>query len=103
MKELVNSVKLLVEGELICANRKFPMFNSTHEGYSVIKEEVEEAEEDLVYINTKLRHIWYAVKDNDTERANKQANILKEYAIHLVAEAIQVAAMAQKFIDSEVK
>ncbi len=32
----------LVEKELESANRKFPLFNSSHEAYAVIKEELDE-------------------------------------------------------------
>jgi len=53
---------------------KFPDFNSAHEGYAVIKEELDE--------------LWHEVKHNkDPEAYNRMR-----------AEAIQVAAMAVKFL-----
>lgn len=62
-----------VADELGDANLKFPGFNSSHEGYAVIKEEVDE--------------LWDAVKNN------KAGNLLQQRE-----EAIQVAAMAVKFV-----
>ncbi len=59
-----------VLAELENANAKFPPFNSPHEGYAVIKEELDEVK--------RKEHI----KDR------------------MVAEAIQVAAMAMKFVMS---
>lgn len=52
------------------AIEKFKPFNSSHEGYAVLKEEVDE--------------MWAAIKQNDLEHARK--------------EAIQVAAMALRYI-----
>ena len=101
MKELTNSVKLLVENELIDANKKFSMFNSTHEGYAIIKEEIEEAEQELIDVNAILKRVWYFVKRD--ENVNKDMFLLKEYAIKLASESIQVAAMAQKFLESSNK
>ena len=57
--------------ELGQASAMFPEFNSPHEGYAVLKEEVDE--------------LWDAIKHNDGAHAQKQ-------------EAIQVAAMAIRFI-----
>lgn len=58
-----------VRTELIAATRKFPRFNSQHEGYAVLREEVDE--------------LWDDVKSNKTSNARE--------------EAIQVAAMAVRF------
>lgn len=60
-----------VQEELERANTKYqPLFHSTHEGFAVLKEEVDE--------------LWEEVKNNDQKRAKE--------------EALQVAAMAVKFI-----
>lgn len=100
MKELIEQVSMLVVGELERANYIYPLFSTTHEGYSVILEEVEEAEQDLKDVKDQLNRSWYFIKRN--ENVNKDMRIMKECAMRLAAEAIQVAAMAQKFIDSEV-
>lgn len=63
-----------VETELRNATRKFGSFASAHEGYAVIKEEVDE--------------LWDEVKGNKDPEA-----------IHrMKKEALQVAAMALRFI-----
>lgn len=60
-----------VISEVNRAKEKYPFdFSSTHEGYAVIKEEVDE--------------MWDEIKRNNTELA--------------VKEAIQVAAMAIRFV-----
>lgn len=59
-----------VRAEVVRAIEKFPTFNSAHEGYAVIAEELDE--------------LWDAVKGNDPVDARK--------------EAVQVAAMGIRFM-----
>lgn len=88
----------LAEQELRQANSKFPQFHSLHEGYAVIKEEVEEAEEAIKDANFELTAIWGDIKANYHEHWGS-IKALKGYALSAAAEAIQVAAMAQKMLD----
>lgn len=66
MTDVLDAVVL----ELASARRKFPAFHSGHEGYAVIREELDE--------------LWDAVKRDDIPHARR--------------EAVQVAAMALRFI-----
>ena len=72
MEKLKNEIKNLVADEIERALEVHGRHHSKHEAYAVIKEEVEEAEKRI-----------------------------GEWAEHLAAEAIQVAAMAQKGIEDE--
>jgi len=100
MNAVEKDVELLVEKELKSANEKFPMFASAHEGYAVLLEEVEEAELELVSCKNCLDALWYEVKSNNKDLKKSATLRLKQLAQNLSCEAIQVAAMAQKFIDS---
>lgn len=60
-----------IDKELSAARAKFAPFHSGHEGYAVLKEEMDE--------------LWEAVRKNDIRSARR--------------EAIQVAAMAVRFIE----
>lgn len=60
----------LIYDEFKIAQDKFGPFNSTHEGYAVMKEELDE--------------LWEAIKQKDTNKA--------------LSEAAQVGAMALRFI-----
>ena len=66
----------LVNDELCKTDIEKPKFHSTHEGYGVLKEEVDE--------------LWDEIKMNKNINANRL----------MVNEAIQVAAMAIKFIEN---
>jgi hypothetical protein len=67
-------VRALVDGELWRARRQHPQpFNSAHEGYAVLLEEVDELKAE----------VWNRKRDPKA----------------LLKEAVQVAAMAQRFIE----
>ena len=66
-----------IKTELMITDAQKPSFHSTHEGYAVLKEEVDE--------------LWSEIKTNKTfDRAN----------LLMVNEAVQVAAMAIKFVEN---
>lgn len=68
----VERILELVDDELVNAIEKFSKFNSAHEGYAVILEELDE--------------LWEVIKDKEGKPEDMQA------------EAIQVAAMAVRFV-----
>lgn len=92
-----NLIPSLVGTELRNANEINPPFHSMHEGYAVMLEEVEETKEALKSVEAFLTLIWNRVRWNETKAAMQMAEELEAKAIHLAAEAIQVAAMARKF------
>jgi len=100
MKELIRDVKILAGEEVTRSMINNPLFNSTHEGYAVIKEEIEEAQDELENVSDNLSNIWDCIKNNNLGGSMLNVKYLRTYAINLAAEAVQVAAMAQKYIDS---
>lgn len=101
MKELKMQVEMLALEELERANEKFAsVFHTTHEGYAIIKEEIEEVETENKIMNRDLGDMWYNIKNNSVHMTRDNAVNLKVHAVRLAAEAVQVAAMAQKYIDS---
>lgn len=98
MNAVENQVRELVKVELAAANERFPQFHSAHEGYAVIKEEIEETAEEIAHCNVLLDDLWDSIRDNISFRS---VGDIKESAIQAAVEAIQVAAMAQKFLEME--
>lgn len=70
----VDSALADVRAEILRAMDKFPPFNSAHEGYAVIKEELDE--------------LWQEIKQQQPARSLADMRV----------EAIQVAAMATRFV-----
>jgi NTP pyrophosphatase (non-canonical NTP hydrolase) len=68
-----------IEQEYIKCSEKFPLFNTPHEGYAVLLEEVDE-------LWDAVKIVKYPVSVHDIERMKK--------------EVIQIGAMAVKFIES---
>lgn len=101
MQELIEAVQKLSDEELERANKKFPMFHSQHEAYGVIKEEIKETEAEYEKINDNIESFFYVVmKDSGAFQEKDRLVRLKQHAMLCAYEAIQVAAMAQKAIDS---
>lgn len=73
-------------------------YASTHEAYAVLKEEVEEAQECLSYMLLHLGEIWKGVKDNNI--ANIDIEQCKQSAIALAEEAVQCAAVCERFAET---
>ena len=71
----LNSIQGLIQEEYKTASSKYPPFNSTHEGYAVIQEEVDE--------------LWDLVKANKGIKGNQEFK----------KECIQIASMAIRFIN----
>ncbi|MHC1683445.1 MAG: hypothetical protein AB6733_10895 [Clostridiaceae bacterium] len=101
MEELIEALKFVSAKELIRANEKFPpVFSSLHEGHGVLREEIEEATEELEKVLTQIRYIWVNVREDNVHRSLDRITILKKHALNLACEAVQVTAMAEKFINS---
>lgn len=100
MNKVKEKLPALVEEELAAAMEEHPLFASAHEGYAVLLEEVEETESNMRAVRNELSALWYGVKSDNLRVVSFQASLVKGAAIDLAAEAIQVAAMAQKLLAS---
>lgn len=99
-----NKLYPLIEEELKAANDRFGLNHSNHESFAVIREEIDEANEELKKLEYWSAQIWEATKKND--EAEKIHDLYKEIyktAVNAAVEAIQVAAMAHKAIVSDVE
>ncbi len=79
-------------------------YNSEHEGYAVLKEEIEEAADDLDQLNKDLAYLWALIKNNHIKNGNGTISEARDYAVMLAQEAVQVAAVCERFaatIDSK--
>lgn len=95
MNAIENNIDDLVFKELNSANQQFPLFQSPHEGYGVIKEEIEEVMDDMNVLLEVFVNAWSGIKKN--EPVFPQMKIAKELAKQVAIEAIQVAAMCDKY------
>lgn len=95
MKE---AIEKLVAEELARANAKFSPFNSRHEGAAVIREEIEEAEIELQNLQIKHNIFWQYVKHKGEPAERHYVKQMRHISARLAEEAIQVAAMCDKYM-----
>lgn len=96
-----NIIKALMQEEMETANKIHPLFQSPHEAYAVIKEEFEEAKEELVVCEGLLGDMWHRIRNDwGTEEVLR---MIYAHAIYATQEAIQLGAMAKKALDSKVE
>ena len=98
MERLRKEVQEVMTNELKRANGKFPLFNSAHEGISVIREELIEAYEEIDAVTDITHDTEMAVfRDKPRKDLNAMARQGVIAAICAACELIQVAAMYDKF------
>lgn len=95
MNAIENNMNELVFKELNSANEQFPLFQSPHEGYGVIKEEIEEVMDNLNVLLEVFANAWSGIKKN--EPVFPQIQAVRELAKQIAVESIQVAAMCDKY------
>lgn len=96
-EEMKKLVKQAIEEETKNAVEKFGQsYNSMHEGYAVLLEEVEEADDKLKAITFHLDVFWRMVKHNEEKAGKKTIALLANNAEQLALEACQIAAVCNK-------
>lgn len=71
-------------------------FNSTHEAYAVMCEEMEEASEEVAMLEGHFSKCWKAVKSDDVEEFLLHADEIAATAEMAMLELAQVVAVCKK-------
>lgn len=88
MDVITKDVRALAKKELAAANRRFRMFASPHEGYAVIREELDELIDEVRKLHFGLTiRLWRDVKRNEPMK-REHLNLIYDVAIHAAVEAI---------------
>lgn len=86
----------LVSIELAESNKAYGLFHSLHEGYAVLREEVEEASEALNLVKVSLDATWLGCRNSNPRWVAITVPDIEREALQLASEALQTAAMARK-------
>ena len=101
MNETLDTIDKLIAEELERAGAIHKdYFASAHEGESVIREEVEEAIDNIDMISAVQARLWASIKNNDNKMQEFYIGEIRKYAKEAIKESIQVAAMCDKFINT---
>lgn len=98
-KQTEQKINEVIAAELTNAcNTYGKNYHSLHEGYAVLLEEFEEAEQDFDYMKNHLAMLWDNVKLDDTTTVKANARAIAFDAASLAKEACQIAAVARKIL-----
>lgn len=98
-KEQINEhISDLISFELERAREKFPkLTNSPHEGFAVLKEEIDKLDVEIVLIIALKNILWKSVRDDNLDSQKETLSKMKISTIRLLKEAIQVGAIIDKY------
>lgn len=101
--ELVRDINAVVNEERMRANERFPLFQSPHEGWAVIKEEFEEAMDEVEQLSndkyaSDVTLAWAAIRENLP--AFEYVYDIRVKMMQAVAEMVQCMAMCDKYYES---
>ena len=89
-------VAIAKEKEVAIEN--YGYFHSDHEFYAVMREEVEELQEESVCIVEMMGRLWDMIRADETLNRDK-LEMIREMAIDAACETIQVAAVIDKYLE----
>ena len=90
---------LLKEAENTATNHALEWgqkYNSLHEAWAILKEEVEEAQEEMESVKQITDHLWPEVRNNLPTRFKAGSQDLIEYAENTIVELLQVIAVCNR-------
>ena len=76
------------------------VYASEHEAYAVLLEEVQETSEANRFMGMRLESIWCAIRNNVLSKQEYHVEEVKKFAIQTALEAVQCAAVCERFIET---
>lgn len=99
MTSIVQPINLLAADEYDrAAGIHGALFASTHEGYGVIAEELQEAVTEVERAQKVMYHLLSAIHKEKPQTICDMADHIRDAVINGAAEMIQVAAMCEKLV-----
>ena len=101
-----NFIRGAVAAETESAKEKWgETYHSEHEAWAVLNEEAEEANEAFFKIGNILHVLWNFVRkaektEDDIRHVRDNLHYLQDHAQELAIEAVQIAAVTQKYLDT---
>lgn len=92
--ELINGVCMLEYSH--ATSNWGETYHSLHEGWAVLKEEVEEAFDSVTALDSALTDMWYNVRSGDKDLVSRFACSMQETAIAAMMELAQIWAVCEK-------
>ena len=100
MNVVYEEVEKLVDKELTAATKRFGLHHSWHEKYAVMLDELQKLREEVNLTDEDIDLMWFGIRNNYPEYSEECIHHVYEHAVKSACEAIQVAVMAKKEIES---
>lgn len=71
-------------------------YHSMHEGFAVLKEEVDEARDEQFHIVNSIFKTWESIRRDNVENALKEIAEIEKHAEALALAAVQIATVCKK-------
>lgn len=86
-----------IEDELRNIIREKPPYHSNHEAWAILHEEIEELGAEMENIECGETWVWRYVTEDDAQSLQDEKSLMLKVTKNLIAEAVQVAAVLEKF------
>lgn len=99
MESLMKAIYDMAKEEYERANSSHGPIAFAHEGWALVKEELEETQEELDDVEGYIAGMWDNIRLDDLPEAKSKATLAWAAAIRCACEAVQVAAVCYRFMD----
>ena len=100
MEYVYKKVEELVKNEITDATERLRLYHSWHEKYAVMLDELQKLREEVNLTDKEIDSIWFGIRNNLPEYSEDRIYYVYEHAVKAACDAIQVAVMAKKEIES---
>lgn len=76
------------------------LYASEHEAYAVLLEEVQEACEASRFMAARMESTWCAIRNNVLNKQSYHIEEVKKFAVQTAQEAVQCAAVCERFLET---
>jgi len=98
-EKTIDLVEQAINEELKNAKEYGEKYNSVHEMYGILKEEIEEMFYEADGVKDNLAFVWNFIKKDNGERQTEFLKMIENYAEKTALEALQVCAVCRKALD----
>lgn len=98
-EKTIELVEKAINEELINAKGYGEKYTSVFEVYGVLKEEVEETNNEVEEVKGNFTLFWNFIKKNNTEKQKEFLKLIETSAEKTALEALQVCAVCRKALD----
>lgn len=98
-KDAFNNIHSAIQSEHEHITKQYgKTYASIYEAYAILKEECEECKEDVDSMFEQLDDVWKEVRHDNIDKLTVEQ--MREIALCLAEEAVQVAAVSLRFLDT---